>query len=100
MISSSGAKTAFSMLRETSLVSSAWTTLKGMVRPATKIKYDWVSPDYFVCLNAGGNGSIKINGGSFTAKGGYGYKKEADATITFGVSNPASLFKVKKLELK
>ena len=66
----------------------------------TKIKYDWVSPDYFVCLNADGNGSININGGSFTAKGGYGYKKGADATITFGVSNPASLFKVKKLELK
>ena len=52
-----------------------------------------------VCLIAKG-GSIKVNNGSFTCTDGYGYRQENGGKVTFGVSNPASLFKVKTLELK
>ena len=53
-----------------------------------------------VCLNALSGGSIMVNGGSFTCTDGYGYNQRDGGTVNFGVSNPASLFKVKALELK
>ena len=63
-------------------------------------KVNWIHPDYPVCLFAGSGGMIEVNGGTFTATDGYGYIQRNGGIVKINVSKPASLFKVKGLELK
>ena len=66
----------------------------------TSTKNEWYHYPEIVCLIAREGGTIKVNGGSFTATNGYGYCQWDGGSVTFGAANPKNLFHVKELELK